>query len=279
MSGDAKRLGIIETDLQKAPFVVYLEGKTDVDVFFALLGVPRPVSEIYQNVYVKGLKDGGSGGSEVKELLRAAQEKRYGGVLARGGVFGVIDGDGRDLQTLQSLFDAPWEGPLFSWKAYSVENLLAKAAWPAAWGSVPDWAAVLSGYAPYAALNRVHVHLMGALDTLRLNRFRNPEVNTPLMRDQDLKAGFSQDKHLLANRDVEGMFDTEAATVRGALAASLDQGHALVNGKWLVRHHALTLNPGLRGDQCLDVWRDAVRDAGGLREVRDLWLRITGHAP
>ena len=92
---DAGRVSRIQSDLQKAKIVIYLEGETDPSVLFALLGVAHPTGDIYQDAYVVGLGLGGSGGTAVRELSRVAGENHLGGQLAGGGVFGVVDGDGR----------------------------------------------------------------------------------------------------------------------------------------------------------------------------------------
>lgn len=274
---EREHLRRIEADRQKADFIIYLEGKTDPEMFFALLGVNPPASGIHQNVYIKGL-NGASGGKTVKALHEVALANGYGGSFGAGGVFGIIDGDGRDLPTLQGEFDAPYAGPLFSWKAYSIENLLAKAAWPAVWGAPPNWGTVLSDYAPYAALNRVHVKLRTALETLGLAQFSKPQHGQPLLTDVAVTTALNKDKALLEDVDVEDKFNNEAGIVRTAIATSVDDGHALVNGKWLVGHFARSI-ANKSEDDCREKWCEAVRNAGGLPEVRDLWQRITGNAP
>jgi hypothetical protein len=192
-------------------------------------------------------------------------------------VAGVIDGDGRDLQTLASEFDAPYVGPLFSWKSYCIENLLAKAEWPSAWPQ-PNWRQVLAGYSPYAGLNRIHRELQKDLETLGLARFTNPQVGQPLLTVNEVRSALSHDKHLMTTRDVETDFANALTVIDAAINASLDQGHTMINGKWLVRDHACRVT-GHGEDDCRSKWANAVRAAGGLPEVRDLWQRITGSAP
>ncbi|MBI2568441.1 MAG: hypothetical protein HYV63_15580 [Candidatus Schekmanbacteria bacterium] len=277
MSDDI-RLKSIRADLQLAPTVLYLEGKTDPPVFFALLGRECPKSSIHNDVYVVGLKTQGSGGQEVRARLERARREGLSGTLGQGGVFGVVDGDGRDLATLAAELDPPYPGPLFSWKAYCIENLLARAAWPAAWGTVPSWPNVLGAYVPYAALNRLHVELRRALETLGLEKFRNPQTGQPLESATGFKTALAKDKGVLAGRDVEAMFDREVSALLGAIRRSVDEGHALINGKWLVRHHAAAAT-NQSEDKCREEWCEAVRLAGGIVEARDLWQRITGSAP
>jgi len=272
-------LSEIEADRQLGRFVLYLEGKTDPDMFFALLGVAPPVSGIHQDVYVRGLKiDKGSGRTAVRIRVDVAVKYNLALVPGEEGVGGILDGDGRDLDELAAEFDPPHGGPLFSWKSYCLENLLARAIWPAAWGAAPTWQSVLEEYSPYSALNRVHVQLRAALETLRLAKFTNPQLGQPLLSSQDVKTALGKDKGLIANRDVEKMFDAELETVRSAIAASLDRGHALCNGRWIVDHRAPSAT-GKSADQCRAEWCHAVCSAGGMQEVRDLWQRITGTEP
>lgn len=275
---DVQRLDKIQADLQRASTVIYLEGKTDPEVLFALLGVAHPTGNIYQDVYVVGLGQGGSGGTAVQELSRVAGENSLGGQFAKGGIFGVIDGDGRDLVALQGAFDPPYSGPMFSWKAYCIENLLAKSGWSGTWGASPNWTDVLGQYAPYAALNRVHRALQTDLETLGLHRFRNPQLGQLLETVNSINTALGQDKALIANRDVQNEFNTEVTAVQTAIGTSLDEGHALINGKWFVRHYVPSVS-NQNEQQCRQQWLDKVRGSGGLAEVRDWWKMITGSTP
>ncbi len=275
---DIERLKRIENDLQKAPTVIYLEGKTDPEIFFALLGVARPGSSIHNDVYVVGLSKGGSGGTEVQELVRVADNNNQAGQLGQGGIFGVIDGDGRDLAALGGEFDNPFVGPVFSWKAYCIENMLAKTAWPSAWGNESNWTNVLDQYAPYAALNRVHRSLQNDLKTLHLHRFRNPQLGQALVQADSIQTTLEQDKGLITGRDVAAEFNAELAQVQADISSSLDAGHTQINGKWFVRHYAPT-TANQNEQQCRKNWIAAVQNAGGLAEVRNWWQRVTGNAP
>ena len=275
---DRERLNRIQTDLQKATTVIYLEGKTDPEFFFSLLGLHKPSSHIHQDAYVIGLTNGSSGSAEVAALTRVASENGLSGTLGAGGVFGIINGDGRDFAGLAPKFDAPFSGPVFSWKTYCIENMLAKATWPATWGAEPNWVNVLGQYTPYAALNRVHHRILKDLKTLGLHRFRNPQIGQPLEAATAISALLSQDKSLIAGRDVESEFNAEVSAIQAAIAASLDEGHTQINGKWFLRHYALTVT-GHNEQQCRQDWALAVQAAGGLVEVRDWWQRITGSPP
>jgi hypothetical protein len=275
---DRIRLNRIETDLQLARTVIYLEGKTDQELLLALAAVTRPSSGIHKSVAVVGLKTDRQGGKEVQALLRVAEAA---GLIRRpgeGGVFGIIDGDSRELKELQASFLPPHQGSLFSWPTYCIENLLS-TAWPKAWGAEPNWATVLSDYIPYAALNRVHVQLQSALQTLRLAKFHTPSTEQALRTVVEVKAELARDKKLLAERDVEEMFDGEVSKLRSAIESSLEEGHALINGKWLVSHYAAQLQPGRSPDALRTEWAKSVLSAGGHPAVRDLWTRIAGEAP
>lgn len=269
---DTERLNRIQTDLQKAGNVIYCEGKTDPQVLFALLGISRPSSDIHGDTYVVGLSNGGSGSSEVQALLNVASANGY------SSIYGICDGDGLDRSILAGHFDDPHLGPLFRWKAYCIENLLAMSGWPSTWGDEPDWQRVLSDYAPYAALNRIHVKLREDLGTLGLAKFRNPQSGRPLEQASDIQAQLDGDKALIHGRDVAADFGAEFSIVTSAISRSAEEGHALINGKWFFRHLAPTLT-GNSEDICRRDWVDCVQLGGGAAEVKSWWARITGAAP
>jgi hypothetical protein len=260
-------------DLQSAPaqVVIYLEGKTDPPIFFALLGVAASVDSLHRGVLVRGLKDTSSGGAAVKARIQVAEKNGY------AGVYGIVDGDGDSLATLTARFASPFAGPCFCWPAYCIENMLVKSGWPAGWGSPPDWRRALLGHVPYVALNRIHRELREKLETLHLWRFDHPRLMEPLRTVADVAAALARDKHLIAGYDVEARFTAEAAAVEAGVHASLDEGHALVNGKWLVDVLApRSLGRHATPQRCRDEWIAHAVATGGLAEARDLWQRITG---
>jgi hypothetical protein len=101
----------LQRDLQRAAAsgtVVYLEGRSDVPIFFALLGVRQPQPDasqgvLHHGVLVRGLreKDRGSGSSAVQQRIEVAQRHGF------PGIHGIVDGDGQPLTTLASTFDPP----------------------------------------------------------------------------------------------------------------------------------------------------------------------------
>jgi len=98
----------IRGDLRRSPVetVVYLEGATDPEIFFALLGLARPLDDIHEGILIKGLSNReGSGSTAVKARVDLANR------LLIPRVFGVLDGDGHSLATLAPNFDAPPSGP------------------------------------------------------------------------------------------------------------------------------------------------------------------------
>jgi hypothetical protein len=265
----------IEKDLQAAAagrgVVLYLEGKTDVPILLALLGArdEREVSGgvLHDGVLIRGLRDrGGSGSSAVKQRLDVAQRRGY------PGIFGVLDGDGAALGTLASEFDAPHPGPLFRWKGYCIENLLASACWPEAWGVTPEWSAVLAAFAPYVALNRLGFDVRRRLERLRLDRFLNPDRSRPLEATEVFVAKLRDGKHELLNLEIEAMFSVELDAFMAALATSLDDAHALLNGKWLVSAFA-PQHTGRTQEQCRDEWAMHLRSIGGDPEIKAWWRR------
>ena len=268
---DNARLNRIQSDLQRAGHVIYCEGKTDPDIIFGLLGIAKPVNNVHGDVYIVGLS-GASGSSEVQELQRVATANGY------NSVYGICDGDGRNLADLSSVFDPPHLGPLFRWKGYCIENILAQAAWPSTWGSEPDWQAELLKYAPYSALNRVHVGLRSALGTLGLAKFRNPQCGQPLEQASGIQSQLENDKTLIQGRDVAADFSSQFTRVSNAINRSLDEGHALINGKWFLRHLAPCLTNQTE-DVCRQAWIASAQQAGGASQVRGWWQRITGAEP
>ena len=265
---DKERLDRIQADLQKATTVIYLEKKSDPDLFFALLGIPRPRSGIHDDAYVVGLESDGGGARGVKANIRVAQKNGLSDIL------GVIDGDGRDLATLSAQFDPPYAGPLFSWKAYCIENLAAKAAWPPTWGNRPDF----RDYAPYVAFNRVQRQLQENLQATEFTNYASPKAEQPLANANELRVLLAEKKAAIAAVDTKAKYDKEIASYRAAVGAGDDEAHLLLNGKWLVEHHACKETRKSKA-KCRDDWATAVRKAGGLAEVRDWWRRVTGNAP
>jgi hypothetical protein len=264
----------IEADLNGAParIVIYLEGKTDVEPFFALLGRATPKDGVHLGVLVKGLRDRGSGGSAVRARADVASRVPF------PGVFGIVDGDGQPLATLSQTFDPPYSGPLFAWKAYCIENLLAKTGWPPTWGAEPDWPVALVAYGPYVGLNRIHVELQSILEGLAVAKRIKPISGQPLKTAQDVLADLNRDRHLLLGYDVAQRFPDEVQVFQAALQSHLDEAHTMLNGKWIFSHRA-PVRTGQNPDRCMSDWINHAISIGGLAEVRDLWQRMAGVAP
>jgi hypothetical protein len=264
---EAALLREMTSDLQGAPArkVVYLEGKTDIPIFFALIGVPTPRDDIHQGVLVRGLRDAVRARTNL-----AARTKGY------EGVFGITDGDGESHAALAARFDPPFTGRCFSWKAYCIENLLAKTCWPPGWGAAPSWTQVLLDHVPYVALNRLCRELLQSLEILQLHRFNRPTLEVPLKTTREVADALARDKHLIAGFDAEARFIAEVRATESAIAASLDEGHSLVDGKWLIEVFApRAVGAPWDRHRCRDTWTAAAIAAGGLAEVHDLWRRIT----
>lgn len=262
----------MQTDLQGSPLrkVIYLEGKSDIPIFFALLGATVPRDNIHEGVLVRGLRDvSGGGGEAVRTRTALAARAGY------RGVFGITDGDGESRLALAKVFDAPYSGPCFTWKAYCIESLLVKACWPAGWGDPPDLQEAWIAHTPYVALNRLHRRLQRSLQTLRLARFSHPTLEEPLRTREETIAALAKDKHLLAGYDVEAEFNTESLAVETAIRADVEEGYALVNGKWMVDVFApRRLGAPWNKQTCRERWIEAVARAGGLPEAHLLWQRL-----
>lgn len=72
-------------------------------------------------------------------------------------------------------------------------------------------------------------------------------------------------------------FAQEANSIESAITADINEGHALVNGKWLVEVFApRKLGAPWDRQRCRDEWINGAAASSGLAEVCDLWRRITG---
>ena len=269
----------IEEDLRISPSkrIIYLEGKTDVEFLFGLTGRPTPPGNVEKNVFHQGVLvkacNVGSGSTAVRAHVEVASEFHHPEFVC-----GIIDGDGLLLDQLAASFDPPHPGPLFAWKSYCIENLLAKTGWPPAWGDEPDWPAELSKYGPYVALNRVGLEARAILSGLGLMNFLKPVLSEALKASTEIASALAAGKAKLLSFDVERRFDEELSAFEAAARRSLDEAHALLNGKWLVRHLAPTVTKR-DPDVCKYEWLAHARSVGGLPEVREWWERVTGNPP
>ena len=268
----------IEQDLRLAAStrrVVYLEGLTDVPILVALLG--RPVDgvipdegTVVDGVLIRGLRDrSGSGCQAVRLRLEVAARRGYGGIV------GVVDGDGDNHDEPGRSFDEPFDGPLYTWPTYCIENLLAQAGWPDAWGAAPEWPAVLRDYAPYAALNRVIAWVQDRLASLGILKFCRPQSDAPLKDADEIRAQLLADT-VTSQRlgDPAALFTEELARCHAALdRRDLICAHALINGKWLVDDLARR-RTRRRGDALRDEWIAHVAKIGGHPAVKTWWQRL-----
>lgn len=265
----------LNADRQRAPAskVIYLEGKTDTPIFFALLGRSEPRDGLHQGVLVKPLEDrSGMGGTSVHRRVALAQHHGY------PGIFGIVDGDGKPLSHLANQFDAPYGGPLFTWKCYSIENLLVKTGWPSAWGMQPDWHQVFLSYAPYVGLNHIHRDVKDRLETLNIARFSHPKAGTPLLTIADVEQALHRDRTLIHGYDVAAQFQTKVAEFEKLVQTNVDEVHTLIDGKWLTNAFAPT-HCGRSIDHCRQEWIAHAIATGGLAEVCTLWQRVIGKLP
>lgn len=265
-------LSKIQTDRQRSPSgkVLYLEGDTDIDVFFALLGQVPPVDRRYQDVLVCTFEKGG-GATSVRNHTTLARDNGY------PGIFGVIDGDGRSLEELKSSFDPPFAGPLFTWKAFCIENLLAQTGWPPSFGGAVNWHEELLRYKAYVAINRVRLDLNDALSRLGLARFVKPQGGQGLKSPEDFLEALGRYKTLLLGQDPEDAFRAQVALFEAAVSGDLREAHALLNGKWLVEHMAPE-RTGKSPKICRREWIQHAIDVGGHSDAKSLWARVTAGA-
>ena len=273
----------ISSDLYRAAAgrVIYLEGKTDPAVLSGLLGLSVPHGDefIHQGTLVRGLSaKAGSGNKEVRRLVEVAQQIRLGRK-----VFGIVDGDGEDLSNLQTQFDSPHAGPLFAWKAYSIECLLAHLpSWPISpgWGSIPNWHVELAWYAPYVAINTLYRNLRFHLKVLGLTAYSKPENGKPLKTAGDVSTFLQAEPGRLSSFDVASEFAKHVAAFEAALARSHRDALVSMDGKWLLTDFLNRRSGSSRsGENWRSDWILHAESVGGLLEVRDLWQRITGSPP
>ncbi len=270
-------LGFMGDDLRLASGgrVIYLEGKTDVDIFWALLGLSKPSNDVRGQTLVVGLSKSnapGAGCLAVKQRLTLAKKNRQ-----EQHFYGICDGDGRDLVKLSRRFQQAIPGKPFYWPIHCIESMLAKAAWPITWGAAPDWATALLDYAPYVALTALHRKMRGHLETLKLEKYHHPQVDGALLSADGVLSGLQADQHLIERFDVSGEFQTLVQKFQTMLQNNLDEALTQFYGKWFLTFAKRTV-PHLKAtkeDKVRAEWCDAVRAAGGLAEVKDWWTRVT----
>lgn len=257
--------------------VVYLEGKTDVPILLGLLGAQGEQEVtggvLYGGALIRGLRDRrGSGSTAVQQRIAFAQRHGIRGIL------GVLDGDGESLVSLASDFDPPHAGPQFRWKTYCIENLLVRAGWPGVWGPAPDWRAVMDSYAPYVAINRLELELLVRLKRVGLGQYVRPGSTQASWTAAEVLQRLRAVKHELMGLDVEDMFSTELAHFKAALAVSVDEAHALLNGKWLVDVFAAK-HTRTTPEVCRVEWAQHLREIGGDPEIKGWWRRVVAPRP
>lgn len=249
----------VREDIQRAAAnrVVYLEDDSDVTLLCALIGRARPADDQLEGVLVRGA--GGSG--PVAACVKTAQEQGL------PHVYGIVDGDGRDLAQLTASFRGG--GPLFHWRAYAIENLLVRAGWPPAWGPAPDWPAVMLAYSALVGLNRTGKSLRDELYAHRLMRFVHPEGGADPHDRATVRATLVAAQRAV-HRDLAAEFDQHADRFETLVRDDVEAAHAWLDGKWLVDHHVRSTlkrpNP--------TAWIDHVTSIGGLPEVSELWSRL-----
>lgn len=271
---DAARRAAIERDvredLQLVPrAILYLEGVTDPEIFLSLVGATADQSRLdatrytHESVLIRGLAEGGSGSKAVEAHVSVARDMK-------ATAYGFQDGDGASLAELTTSFDAPFAGPFFRWKAYSIENVLVQSGWPSALGAPPNWAKELRAFAPYVAINRMVRAITATLAELGIDRFRKPIHGQPLLQESDVARDLGQSKDLLAGIDVQQRFREEAKRFR-----ELDEGsmHADLDGKWLLDVWAPSYTKK-SSKHCRDAWTTATSASGGHPEVVALWKRL-----
>lgn len=266
----------IEEDLSASPArrVIYLEGRTDPQVFLALVGSHVPAVQsrqdgyLFQGSLVRGLSgEKGSGNMAVRQRIELASE--HPGL--RGKVFGITDGDGQSPAAQPAIQGPAPAGPLYTWPTYSIENQLVIAGWPAEWGDVPDWSTEIRALAPYVAVNRLLVGLQRALEPLNFPRYLRPNFDHPLRDAADIEAVLCAGRQQIAGYEID-RFRQEVAFVEAALAKAAGEMHALIDGKWLLLWAAK--RRGINAETCRTAWCKHIANLGGGASAVALWRQV-----
>jgi hypothetical protein len=187
----------------------------------------------------------------------------------QGQIFGFRDGDGLSLAKLKEQASS---GGLYTWPVYCVENLLIKAGWPTKWGSIPDWHQEFLRYRPYVAFKRILSELQKELSALRIPGVASPDPQRPLKTVQEVEKALGDASQVIDEYRVVARFREEVAAFEQALTADLNEAHALLNGKWVLKVVAGERN--LSAEQAREIWTNHICSVGGLAEVRQLWQQI-----
>lgn len=100
-------------------------------------------------------------------------------------------------------------------------------------------------------------------------------------RRRDILRGpsiFEVQQERIAQFDIPQKFYAHLTRIEAGIRTSLDEGHTLINGKWLLEDYA-PRQTKLPREECRTQWLEHVRTSGGLPEVRTLWERLTGSVP
>ena len=270
----------VESDIRLSPrrFIIYLEGKDDLECFCPLLGHETPSkiaggnAVLFDDVLIKKCDGSHAVRLRVQEAARYKKAAR---------VIGIVDGDGRSYEELKAEFDDTPGRDLFAWKAYSIENLLVKLGSPEHWGEMQSIDKTFQDYRPYVVLNHIRDVLNKRLESIDLNPgMAKPNPELDLITVDKVIATFEPYKKQIAEFDLPGEFQIRDDAFQEAVARGHDELHALVNGKWFVEHWALKhlkkARPKIKLEEIRSEWCDHAIQSGGLPEVRDWWQRVTG---
>ena len=230
----------IASDRQIAARVVYVEGPSDVEALFALLGAASSPTGMLDGVLITA-----AGGVRQVEALVG---------MGVPGVRGIIDGDGRPLADNVKRWDPPPVGAPFVWPAYDIESLMAQLAWPD--GDPP----AIELFGPYAARNAVVGPHRAALHGLE--RYEWPRSHTAILDGAAMREHLLADRHAVCVAEFGELYDRALAEY---VAAPAIERHARFSGKAM----------GHLGGVSLNAWCAAVRGAGGHPDVRRLWPLLT----
>ena len=252
-----QRIQTIEADRRKARSVLYLEGNSDVDIFFAAIGKQAPAGGFLNDVLVRGLSDsdGGSGSKAVKQLVMLANELRI------SNVFGLVDGDGESKGDL-----ANGSSGLFRLPVYCAENLLF-VRHPKVRSFVPDFdlSRTLKLLAPYAAMSELNRAERTKLREVGLIKLLQPNHSKPLYSNSMMLARLKRIDGSSLGKRYQQHYAKVLESLDG-MSPFTTSAHRKINGKWILGMAKLALPADARMTLIL-----ALCDSGGVPVIRKFW--------
>jgi hypothetical protein len=239
----------IQADLQIAPRVLYVEGDSDIAMFWALLGVDVPLGNTRDQVLVKAV----GGKNSIKQRLKTCQSKQL------KNVFGVIDLDGE-------AYDANQQSP-HAWPTYCLENLLVQTGWPPALCAAPDMQAIYRELAPYSAVSTLSRNNDKAFKDAGLLGYTEPAASQQRLSATDIAAKFGNVDIVQLQQEFHQIHERYLADIE---VNDNERIHTWLNGKWIIEVISHERS-GQSKDACRDIWLTHALAQGGSDFVKTWW--------